>query len=41
MSAIAEAIWSIPEAIKAEALAYLPEDIMNIYAQFVVKTTKK
>ena len=41
VGAMAEAIWGIPEAIKATALQYLPTDIMNIYAQFVAKTTKK
>ena len=41
VGAIAEAIWGIPEAIKAEALTYLPTDIMYIYDQFVEKTAKK
>ena len=38
---MAEAIWGVPEAIKAEALTYLPTDIMYIYDQFVEQTAKK
>ena len=41
VGAMAEAIWGIPEAIKAEALTYLPTDIMYIYDQFVEQTAKK
>ena len=41
VGAIAEAIWGVPDMMKPTALAYLPEDMMDIYTQFVEKTAKK
>ena len=40
VGAIAEAIWGVPDMMKPTALAYLPEDMMDIYTQFVEKTAK-
>ena len=40
VGAIAEALWDIPEGIKAKAVEYLTDDIKEVYAQFVERVTR-
>ena len=38
---IAEALWGIPEEMKARALEYLTDEMKEVYAQFVKRVTQK
>lgn len=41
VGSMAEALWGVPEEIGTAALAYLPEEMKEVYTKFLEKVTKQ